>query len=141
MYFEFDKVRSQNWIVEGDYDNQFYYHFNFSATQPCSTTCLFFAEVIPDDGDSCDITCCKLLNDDDNGMFMILSNYAANCNMFYMMFDFFSFDSFPCNACKITGISCSLCHSCTGLLHIQKWQLKLATHIQLLRLCMSNLLR
>ena len=89
MYFEFDKVRSQNWIVEGDYDNQFYYHFNFSATQPCSTTCLFLAEVIPDDGDSCDITCCKLLNDDDNGMFIILSNYAANCNMFYMMFDCF----------------------------------------------------
>uniref|UniRef100_A0ACD5U5I3 Uncharacterized protein n=1 Tax=Avena sativa TaxID=4498 RepID=A0ACD5U5I3_AVESA len=67
MHFEFDKVRSQNWIVEGDQDNQFYYHFNFSATQACSKTCLFFAEVIPDDGDSFDITCCKPLNDDDSG--------------------------------------------------------------------------
>jgi hypothetical protein len=74
MYFEFDEVRSQNWIVEGDYDNQFYYHFNFSATQAFSATCLFFAEVILDDGDSFD-TCCKLLKDDDNGMFIILSNY------------------------------------------------------------------
>jgi hypothetical protein len=73
MYFEFDKVRCQNWIVEGDYDNQFYYHFNFSATQACSTTCLFFAEAIPNDGDSFD-TSCKLLTDGDNGMFIIISN-------------------------------------------------------------------
>lgn len=66
MYFEFDKVQCHNWIVEGDYDNQFYYHFNFSATQACSTTCLFFAEAIPNDGDSFD-TSCKLLTDGDNG--------------------------------------------------------------------------
>lgn len=63
MYFRFDEVQTQSWIVEGEYDNQFYYHFNFAATQDRSRTCMFFAEVTPE----FDIVCCKLLGDDDNG--------------------------------------------------------------------------
>jgi hypothetical protein len=121
MYFEFDKVRSQNWIVEGDYDNQFYYHFNFSAIQACSKTCLFFAEVIPDDGDNFDITCCKLLNDDDNGIFTILSNYAANCYM-CMLWNVLLFKvlilALQYVRLRLKSIFlCVMHHLCTGLLH------------------------
>lgn len=67
MRFEFVEAQSDNWIVEGEFDNLYYYHFNFAAKQACSSVFTFFAEVIPGDGDDCDVTCCMLLNDDDNG--------------------------------------------------------------------------
>ncbi|XP_047050355.1 uncharacterized protein LOC124655522 isoform X3 [Lolium rigidum] len=67
MRFEFEKAQSQNWIVEGEFDDLFYYHFNFTAKQTCSSVFTFFAEVTPEDGDDCDVLCCRLLNDDDNG--------------------------------------------------------------------------
>ena len=71
MSFEFEKVRSQNWIVEGEFDNQFYYHFNFAAKQACSSVFTFFAEISPEDGDDCEVICCNLLNDDDNGTLLV----------------------------------------------------------------------
>uniref|UniRef100_A0ACD5Y605 Uncharacterized protein n=1 Tax=Avena sativa TaxID=4498 RepID=A0ACD5Y605_AVESA len=67
MRFEFEKVQCQNWIVEGEFNNLFYYHFNFTAKQAGSSVFTFFAEVTPEDGDDCSVICCKLLNDDDNG--------------------------------------------------------------------------
>lgn len=54
----------ESFIVEGGVN--FYRHFNFTAMHN-STTHLFFAEVIPD-GESCDVICCRLLQDNDNGM-------------------------------------------------------------------------
>ena len=71
MSFEFENVRSQNWIVEGEFNNQFYYHFNFAAKQACSSVFTFFAEISPEDGDDCEVICCNLLNDDDNGTLLV----------------------------------------------------------------------
>jgi hypothetical protein len=68
MRFEFEKAQSQIWIVEGVFDDLFYYHCNFTAKQAHSSVFTFFAEVTPEDGDDCDVICCKLLNDDDNGI-------------------------------------------------------------------------
>ena len=62
--FEFVKAIKESFIVEGAVN--FYRHFNFTAMQG-STIHLFFAEVIPD-GESCDVSCCRLLQDNDNGM-------------------------------------------------------------------------
>lgn len=55
--------------MEGEFDNQWYYHFNFAAKQLAGSSYVstFFAEVTPEDGDDCEVDCCKLLNDDDNG--------------------------------------------------------------------------
>ncbi|KAL6906460.1 hypothetical protein ACP4OV_004061 [Aristida adscensionis] len=64
LCFEFEKVLKESAFVEGAY--MFYHHFNFAAIQTHSTTCLFFAEVIPH-GETCDVTCCKLLEENDNG--------------------------------------------------------------------------
>ncbi|KAG2539660.1 uncharacterized protein LOC120692136 [Panicum virgatum] len=61
--FEFVKAIKESFIVEGAVN--FYRHFNFTAMQG-STIHLFFAEVIPD-GESCDVSCCRLLQDNDNG--------------------------------------------------------------------------
>jgi len=58
------KAIKESFIVEGAVN--FYQHFNFTAMQG-STIHLFFAEVIPD-GESCDVSCCRLLQDNDNGM-------------------------------------------------------------------------
>ncbi|CAL4940388.1 unnamed protein product [Urochloa decumbens] len=61
--FEFVKATKESFIVEGGVN--FYRHFNFTAMQN-STIHLFFAEVIPD-GENCEVTCCKILYDNDNG--------------------------------------------------------------------------
>jgi hypothetical protein len=72
MRFEFESIQCQNWIVEGEFDNLYYYHFNFAAKQ-CSSVFAFFAEVTPEDGDDCDVICCEPLNDDDNGTFQLVT--------------------------------------------------------------------
>ena len=80
--FKFEKAQRQNWIVEGEFDNQWYYHFNFAAKQQVgsSSVSTFFAEVTPEDedGDDCGVGCCKLLNDDDNGLFRIVTKSLYN---------------------------------------------------------------
>ncbi|KAM0929120.1 hypothetical protein ACQ4PT_001827 [Festuca glaucescens] len=60
------KSALQKYNAEEKLSEDMYFEFE-QTTQACSTTCLFFAEAIPDDGDSFDITCCKLLTDGDNG--------------------------------------------------------------------------
>ncbi|KAL6642760.1 hypothetical protein ACP70R_020941 [Stipagrostis hirtigluma subsp. patula] len=72
LCFEFVKAVKENFIVEGCY--MFYHHFNFAAMQADTRICLFFAEVIPDDGDICDVTCCKLLTENDNEICLCCKN-------------------------------------------------------------------
>lgn len=62
--FVFDEIKEVVFIVEGGLD--FYEHYNFTAKQGGSTI-LFFAEVIPDDGETCDVLCCKPLDCNDKG--------------------------------------------------------------------------
>lgn len=64
MRFVFDESKDEVFIIEGNMN--FYEHFNFTAKQAGSTV-LFFAEVIPDEGELCDVLCCKPLDSDDNG--------------------------------------------------------------------------
>ena len=65
----FDESKDEVFIIEGNMN--FYEHFNFTAKQAGSTV-LFFAEVIPDEGELCDVLCCKPLDSDDNGMLSLL---------------------------------------------------------------------
>lgn len=61
--FKFVKAIKESSIIEGG--TMLYQHFNFTAMQT-NTVSLFFAEVIPNE-ETCEVKCCSLLHDDENG--------------------------------------------------------------------------
>ncbi|KAL6861483.1 hypothetical protein ACP4OV_017183 [Aristida adscensionis] len=68
--YELEALVGEQWFCE---DDMWYFHFNFRTKQKetdginCGTTNLFFAEVFQMEGDAWEVTCCCIVETEDNG--------------------------------------------------------------------------